>query len=163
MRCDVLGTEASWYRVTHIHTINSPLTYKTFPQDWKRCQLSNCARFAWEKDSWHRPELCQDPSNSLIVGTVTAQGAGASPGAAALYVGYSWSHRYSCQLDVAGLLRQRINRVAVLQCPWMTSLLLLKARFPVTLWRISVLFLLLCNFITCQHHGEMQVSSDIKL
>lgn len=28
---NVLGTEASWYRMTHIHTIKSLLTYKTFP------------------------------------------------------------------------------------------------------------------------------------
>jgi len=28
---NVLGTEASWYRMTHIHTIKSLLTYKTLP------------------------------------------------------------------------------------------------------------------------------------
>lgn len=28
---NVLGTEASWYRMTHIHTIRNLLTYKTLP------------------------------------------------------------------------------------------------------------------------------------
>lgn len=33
---NVLGAEASRYKMTHIHTIESLLTYKTFP--WKRVE-----------------------------------------------------------------------------------------------------------------------------
>lgn len=31
MPVSLLGNKASWYRMTHIHTIESLLTYKTFP------------------------------------------------------------------------------------------------------------------------------------